>query len=305
MTRRRRGYDRAGPGRGGAATGTRRPTRLVVGAALVAVLGIAALVAAYVVGRPGASAAAPWARLGTQDVHSLAFLGDSPDRLLFGHHGGIMSSTNGGRSWQPLGTSSDAMSLGAATSGSIITAGHDVFAESRDGGRTWVDIPAALPSRDIHGFARDPVDPSRMWAYLATGGLWESTDGGLAWERVQEQNILFPVATRSPAGARLFGVSAEGLGSSADGGRTWRRVATPELYPIASLSATADGSVLVAGGPGGLARSDDGGASWSMLPFEGQALAIAVAAGGRTIGVVTRSTDFFRSDDGGRTWPGP
>ena len=26
--------------------------------------------------------------------------------------------------------------------------------------------------------ARDPADPARMWAYLATGGLWESRDGG-------------------------------------------------------------------------------------------------------------------------------
>jgi len=33
--------------------------------------------------------------------------------------------------------------------------------------------------------------------------------------------------------------------------------------------------------------------------------AIAVTAGGGTIALVTRSTEFYRSDDGGRTWPGP
>jgi photosystem II stability/assembly factor-like uncharacterized protein len=263
------------------------------------------LVAAVIVLRPGGSSAAAWSRLGTEDVHSLGFVGDDPQRLLFGHHGGILSSSDGGRSWQPLATRSDAMSLGAAADGSIVIAGHEVLAQSLDEGRTWEDIRAALPSLDIHGFTRDPGDPARMWAYLATGGLWQSGDAGLTWERIQQENILFPVAAATSSGTRLFGVRSSGLASSDDGGRTWRDIASPELYPIASLTATSDGRVLVAGGPDGLARSDDGGATWSKLSFDGQPAAIAVTNGGRTIAVVTRSTEFFRSDDGGRTWPGP
>jgi len=265
---------------------------LVLGAALLALV-------------PRGSSAIPWIRLGTEDVHSLAFVADDPDRLLFGHHAGILSSIDGGRTWHSLGTRSDAMALGPATDGSIVIAGHDVFAESRDDGRTWEDIPASLPSLDIHGFARDPGNPARMWAYLATGGLWESLDAGRAWQRVQQQNILFPVAVAAPFGTRLFGATAEGLASSDDGGRTWRNNATPELYPIAALAVTSDGRVLVAGGADGLARSDDGGASWSKHPFQGQPGAVAVTAGGRTIALVTRSAEFFRSDDGGQSWPGP
>lgn len=266
---------------------------------------VAVAVVALIILRPSGSSAAAWSRLGTEDVHSLAFVGDDPNRLLFGHHGGISASSDGGRTWQPLGTRSDAMSLGAASDGSIVIAGHEVFAASRDDGRTWENIPATLPSLDIHGFARDPGDPERMWAFLATGGLWESRDAGLTWERVQQENVLFPVAVRAAGSTRLFGVTTVGLASSDDGGRTWRSVATPEIYPIASLAATTDGSALVAGGPDGLARSDDGGASWSELPFDGEPAAIGVTASGRTIAVVTRSTDYFRSDDGGRTWPGP
>ena len=58
-------------------------------------------------------------------------------------------------------------------------------------------------------------------------------------------------------------------------------------------------------GQGGLARSVDGGATWSGLPFDGKPAAIAVTAQGQTIGIVTQSTEFFRSDDGGQTWPAP
>lgn len=276
---------------------------LALSAGAVAVVAIA--VVASIVSRPSGGSAAQWSRLGTEDVHSLAFVGDDPDRLLFGHHGGISASGDGGRTWQPLGTRSDAMSLGAASDGSIVIAGHEVLAASRDDGRTWENIAATLPSLDIHGFARDPGEPARMWAYLATGGLWESGDGGLTWERVQDENVLFPVAVRAGGATRLFGVTANGMASSDDGGRTWRGVATPGIYPFASLAATTDGSVVVAGGQGGLARSGDGGATWSKLPFDGQPAAIAVTAGGQTMGIVTRSTEFFRSDDGGQTWPGP
>lgn len=267
---------------------------------------IAVFLVAFAVVRPGGTTSPiAWSRLGTVDVHSLAFAGDDPDRLLFGHHGGVLASSDGGRSWQALGTRSDAMGLGGSRDGSIVIAGHEVFAESRDNGRTWQDIPAELPNLDIHGLARDPREPTRMWVYLASGGLWQSRDTGRSWERVQQQNVVFPVAVAAASGTRLFGVTAEGLVSSDDAGRTWRSAGTPELYPIASLAATSDGSVLVAGGPDGLARSDDGGAGWAKLPFTGQPAAIAVTDGGRTIAVVTRATEFFRSDDGGRTWPAP
>lgn len=278
-----------------------RQGRLLLGAGLVAAVAAAGIVA--VVSR-SASTPVAWSRLGTEDVHSLAFVGDDPERLVFGHHGGISRSSDGGRSWSPVGSRSDAMSLGVAADGSLVVAGHDVLAASRDGGATWEEMQATLPSRDIHGFARDPADPARMWAYLATGGLWESRDGGLAWERVLEGNVLLPVAAAGVGGTRLVGVTAEGLAASDDGGRSWRPLGDPRLYPIATLAGSTDGSVLVAGGTGGLARSEDGGRSWVRLPFDDQPAAVAVAAGGRTIAVVTRTTELFRSDDGGVTWPG-
>ena len=224
---------------------------------------------------------------------------------MFGHHGGLLSSSDGGRTWLALGTTSDAMGVGALGDASIVIAGHEVLAASGDGGRTWTGIPANLPSRDIHGFTRDPADPARMWAALATGGLWETRDGGTSWERVQGENVVYPTAVTSAVGTKLFGVTVNGLQRSDDGGKTWQAMTTPALYPMVSLAGTADGLVLLAAGPDGLARSDNGGLSWSRLAFSGSPAAVAVTAQGRTVGVVTRSTEFFRSDDGGNSWPGP
>lgn len=266
---------------------------------------VAVAVVAFALSRSGSPPIEAWSRLGTDDVHTLAVVGDDPSRILFGHHGGILASTDGGRSWRALSTRADAMNLGVAPGGSIVIAGHDVLVETRDGGRSWQDVPADLPSLDIHGFARDPGNPARMWAYLATGGLWETQDGGRRWTRVLQENVALPVAVMTPTGTRLYGVTAQGLVGSDDSGRTWRGVATPELYPMTSLAAAPGGSVLVASGLDRLARSDDGGATWSDLPFVGQPAAVALANGGRTVMLMSRTTAFFRSDDGGRTWPAP
>lgn len=270
---------------------------------LVVVVGVVAI-AVFVVA-PRSTAQTAWARLGSEDVHSLAFVSDDPDHLLFGHHGGLSQSLDGGRTWRPLPTDADAMAMQPATDGSIVIAGHEVFTLSRDGGRTWQPIAADLPSLDIHGFARDPADPFRMWAYLATGGLWESTDAGAHWIRVREDNVLFPLAVRGAGGIRLLGVDANGLVASDDGGRTWAPVGTPPTYPMTALAATTDGSTLYASSTDGLYRSDDAGRTWTKTSFSGAPFAIATSEDGQTVAVVARTTEFYRSSDGGRSWPGP
>ena len=248
----------------------------------------------------------PWARLGTQDVHSLAFAPGSTDRLYFGHHGGILESTDGGRSWAALPIAADAMGMRPAADGSIVIAGHEVFVASPDGGRTWSPIAADLPNIDIHAFARDPMDPRRMWAYLAEGGVYESTDAGTHWTQVYDEHIPFMTATTDGTSTALVGIEPfSGFARSTDGGRTWTPVSQPEAFPTYSIAATTDGRVIALGVFGGLLRSDDGGATWASISLPSTAFAIALSEDGRTIAVVAQTTDVYRSDDEGRTWPGP
>lgn len=282
----------------------RQARRAIWAAASIAVAaGVIAI--AVVLTEPRTSAQTAWARLGTEDVHSLAFVGDDLDHLLFGHHGGLSESRDGGRTWRPLPTNADAMAMRPAADGSIVIAGHEVFTASRDGGQTWQPIAADLPSLDIHGFTRDPVDPVQMWAYLATGGLWESTDAGSHWTRVREDNILFPLAVRGEVGTRLLGVDTNGLVASDDGGRTWETLGAPPTYPMTALTSTTDGTTIYAGSPDGLFRSDDAGRTWTKTNFSGSPFAIATSADGATVAIVARTTEFLRSSDGGESWPGP
>jgi photosystem II stability/assembly factor-like uncharacterized protein len=281
----------------------RRLPRWLPIASLAVVLAVIALV--LVLPSRGPAGPVAWSRLGTQDVHSLAFVGDDPEHLLFGHHGGIAETRDGGRTWSALPVRDDAMGMSAAGDGSIVIAGHLVFTASRDGGKTWAPIEADLPSLDIHGFARDPADSARMWAYLATGGLWESTDFGARWTRVREDNVVFPVAVREGSVTRLLGVDATGFVASEDGGRTWFTLGRPDTFPMTALAATPDGRVIYAGSPDALFRSGDGGRTWTETTYGGSAFAVATTADGKIVAVVSRETEFFRSTDSGTTWRGP
>lgn len=83
------------------------------------------------------------------------------------------------------------------------------------------------------------------------------------------------------------------------------QLGTPPTYPMTALAASAGGSVLFAGSPDGLFRSDDAGRSWDATSFRGSPFALAVSTDGSTVAVVDRTTELFRSPDRGSTWPGP
>jgi len=252
------------------------------------------------------AAAIAWARLGTADAHSLAFAPGDAQHLFFGHHGGVLESVDGGRTWAPLGARADAMSMDIGDGTTMYIAGHEVFQVSRDGGETWASPDTDLPNLDIHAFTRDPADPARMWAYLADGGVYESADGGDHWRLVYEGHIPLLAAIRAGNATELLGLDPfEGLARSFDGGATWSVVSAPPGVPVVSLAATSDGRVVLLGVGDGLYRSDDGGTTWRRILAVPLPLAVAVTPDAAVVAAVTRQTDFYRSDDGGSIWPGP
>ena len=274
----------------------------------LAVLGALAVTIALLQSRarPTTGEATAWTTLGTRDVHSLAFDPADAQHLYFGHHSGLLESHDGGRSWQPTGLAgADAMNVRLVGTTSLQIAGHNVYAETTDAGRTWVTVPNDLPGIDLHAFVVDPADPAHAWAYAVGFGLYESTDQGRHWALRQPGDWPVLTVTRIGGALTLLGLSADGLGASSDGGRTWRALASP-AGELASLAATPDGSVILAGTTSGLARSLDGGQSWQPTAFGGVALTVAVAPSDqRVVALVDDSTRFFRSADGGTTWPGP
>src|SRR5919197_6062775 len=77
-----------------------------------------------------------------------------------------------GNAWQPVGsTPLHADSPDYAGSDALLNAGPSRLGWSKLSGR-------------ITAFASDPANTSRIFAAPATGGIWETTDGGSSWRSI-------------------------------------------------------------------------------------------------------------------------
>lgn len=220
------------------------------------------------------------ATIKASDYHSLVFNPVNKDTVFFGHHNGIMRSTDGGRTWQQVvdQPNFDAMSLVVHSQRPhvIYAAGHEVFMRSEDGGKTWRRVASNLPGLDIHAFAIHPEDPNRLYAFVVGYGLFLSKDGGSSWETL---NTNVPEATLSlavvPADSDilLLGSGDQGILRSDDGGQTWRPSGNILALKLEYVPAS---RTLYAATIKGIYRSADGGRSWSKVAMERPVMAITV-----------------------------
>jgi photosystem II stability/assembly factor-like uncharacterized protein len=279
---------------------------LVVGGAALAAVAAVALALVMNAGGPSAGAATAWATLGTRDVHSLAFDPADSQHLFFGHHGGLLETRDGGRSWQPTALrNADAMNVAPPSGGFFQIAGHNVYMETADGGQTWQDVPNNLPGLDLHAFVADPADPSHAWAFAVGFGLFETTDKGRTWELRQPGGWGALASFVESGKAVVIGVGSTGVSRTDDGGRTWTALGQP-IGQVASLAASADGAMIYAGTTTGVGRSTDGGRTWTTTPLKTVGVTVAVyPKDPNVVVVVDDKTRFFRSKDGGASWPGP
>lgn len=254
----------------------------------------------------GGGGPVPWATLGTDDVHSLAFDPTDAQHIFFGHHGGLLESGDGGGTWSPTSLRGlDAMNVKTGNGGRLQIAGHDVYVESTDGGQTWAPVPNDLPGLDLHAFAMDPGDAAHVWTFAVGFGLFESTDGGRQWQLRQTGNWPALAAHRQGDTVILIAISDGGVQRSSDSGGSWEALDAPAAQAIA-LAAAADGSALYLATVDGLYRSNDGGSSWASTGFDRPALTVAVATDDPSvIALVDQETRFYRSRDGGSTFAGP
>lgn len=151
---------------------------------------------------------------------------------------------------------------------------------STDGGRTWA--PVGLEGATVTSLAVDPSDPEVLVAGVKPAGLWRTEDAGATWRELVGFRAARRWWWFSPAdppgwlpyvtGAAIApgdpqvlvaGVELGAVLRSEDGGRTWgahRRGADRDCHHLC-FHARDGGWVYEAGG-GGPAVSRDGGRTW-------------------------------------------
>jgi photosystem II stability/assembly factor-like uncharacterized protein len=123
---------------------------------------------------------------------------------------------------------------------------HGVW-RSSDGGRSWDDITAGLPSTFGFPISVHPRDPDTLWTLPLNGdsvgrfppdaaaAVWRSRDGGQSWQAqrsgLPQKGCFFTVLrqamacdTRDPAGV-YFGTNSGSVFASLDEGDTWDEIA--------------------------------------------------------------------------------
>ncbi len=242
------------------------------------------------------------------DLHALHFA--PGDRILYGQHGGLQISTDGGGTWTPPSGTGDAMAIASSpdTPEVIYQAGHDLFLKSTDGGETWTEPGFGnLPGTDIHGFAVAP-GTGALYANIAGQGLYRSTAEDDTWEFVTAATAgAMAIAAGPGTPPVLYAVTMDqGVIRSDDGsqsGQAWQQTAMVPGMSMSGLYVHPESGNIYATGEEGVYKSPDKGESWTALgPEEPMALVAAETGDETQLVAVAQQGQVYRSSDGGQTW---
>lgn len=153
---------------------------------------------------------------------------------------------------------------------------HGVVLTTADGGRTWErqrkDGVAEDSFLDVLA-----LDAQHVIAVGAYGLFAETHNGGTTWttRSISEADFHLNRLTRAPGGALYLAGEAGTLLASSDQGATWQPLASPYAGSLYGVTALDDRTLVAYGLQGHVFRSDDAGATWTELPSTSSGLVSA------------------------------
>lgn len=177
-----------------------------------------------------------------------------------------------------------------ASNVAFVVGGDGTLWRSSDSGRSWRTVQAGFTG--VTSVTADPV-----FATTASS-IWKSIDAGVNWTRVGSQASLELLASNA---ATLYAAAPATLLQSTDGGVTFRSLLSGHITDIALDPFNASTVYAVSAG---LARSTDGGRTWSY-PFNASFITVSnvtVDPVRPDTVYVTATNRVLVSRDAGKTW---
>jgi photosystem II stability/assembly factor-like uncharacterized protein len=228
--------------------------------------------------------------------------------LLAGTDLGLLSSRNGGRSWEPQARDvivGAAFGLAFSPGGeeAVCAAPSGVFRRDDAGWQPALAPGAALPARALI------AAPDGRFYLIGRSGLFVSQDGGRSFAAVAGvPGEMSSVVAIGESGDHLAAVIDGEAMISHDAGRSWGGSGLGTAgAPVDLVTGDAARPQRVWAAAGDrIALSDDGGAGWRSigrpLPEAGTKIRGIVASADATILLVASHRGIYRSADGGETW---
>ncbi len=182
------------------------------------------------------------------------------------------------------------------------------------GSGQWTSV--GPPAGQFSSLLGAPSSPEVIYACSSGGAVWRSADGGETWTYTGAP-VVGPVtldAVDPTASGTLYAAdtsAAAGIYKSTDGATTWALLtdAVQNVAIAASAPQTLYGTQAApSGGPIQVARSTDGGATWTVtgtLPAAYTPARLTVSPSDPNTLYVLGAPGFLRSSDGGATWGTP
>lgn len=140
----------------------------------------------------------------------------------------------------------------------------------------------------MRGIAFNPVNTNIVYAAAANGGVWKSTNLGLEWKAVTDN---MPVAACAAVAVDPNNPNIIFAGTG-----------EPDVFTNFSQSGRGNGTPIFSSSVG-VMKSEDGGDSWRLLPFNGGGVhRIAVNPTHSDTLLVATTTGLQKTTNGGQTW---
>lgn len=249
---------------------------------------------------------------------NIAFFLDSRRGVAVGEGGAIVTTENGGASWEPRqsGTLVNLSSVhlvrgvGYAVGGGgpMATDRNGIILRTLDSGKTWSSLtaPATSALLSVH-FADERLGLASGY----NGLLLRTKDGGENWhaDTLANNPALHQVHFQDAKSGWVIGEGGLILKTD-NGGESWASQQSGTTLTLRAIASNGKGRAWIAGERGALLRTEDGGDSWSASANgTGAALCAVTSLGsGRLLafggnGVISSGMGaIVRSTDGGAAW---
>jgi photosystem II stability/assembly factor-like uncharacterized protein len=212
---------------------------------------------------------------------------------------------------------------------------------SSEFGLEWVPVGPVMNGARAACVQGDPTRPGTLYAAFGPGNLWKTTDNGLTWRPIFENQASLGIGDVALAPSRPetiwlgtgvdlkkprnFTMPGTGVYRSDDGGATWRNLGLHDSYHIGKIDVhptnpdvafvAVHGRYWTANADRGLYRTLDGGVTWEHVLYVDEhtgANDVVIAPSDPSVVYATTWEDYpgvsgpmsgvWKSEDGGKTW---